>query len=100
MEAVEVPGGQLVYVAPNGLLSYTAAHSASYLNGSIFGFGGEQGGEFVFNSPEGSGWLACPSTNPPVDQIYANIPAAPKGCSHVTLLLDHFTGGFGAWEYT
>ena len=100
MEAVEVPGGQLVYVAPNGLLSYTAAHTSSYPNGSIFGFGGEKGGEFVFNSPEGSGWLACPSTNPPVDQIYANIRAAPKGCSPVTLLLDPFTGGFGAWEYT
>ena len=32
---VAVPGGQQVYIAPNGLLSYTVAHSANIPAGSI-----------------------------------------------------------------
>jgi len=114
---VEVPGGQQVYVAPDGALSYTQAHSASYPPGSQFGGFGGSGGEFIFTGPNGTtGWIACPvdteNFSPPLEnvyKIYANIPSHPTRypnnsplfvCSNVTLLLDAWTGGFGAWQYT
>ncbi|MCJ1379114.1 hypothetical protein MMC17_002214 [Xylographa soralifera] len=113
---VEVPGGQQVYVAPNGALSFTQAHSISYPPGSQFGGFGGNGGEFVYAGANGTaGWITCPvdalDFSPPLNyiyQIYANVSSHPTRypnngpffvCYDVTLLLDKYTGGFGAWQY-
>ncbi|MCJ1473377.1 hypothetical protein MMC13_002028 [Lambiella insularis] len=114
---VEVPGGQQVYVAPNGALSYTQAHSISYPPGSQFGVVSGTGGELVYAGANGTaGWIACPlpasTFSPPLNyiyQLYANVPSHPTRdpkdgaifvCYPVTLLLDAYSGGFGAWQYT
>ena len=112
---VEVPGGQQVYIGPDGALSFTQAHSASYPPGSQFGGFGASGGEFVFSGSNGTGWIACPLAatdfSPPlnyISKIYANVSSHPTRypnggpifvCYDVVLLLDAYTGGFGAWQY-
>ncbi|KAI5256283.1 hypothetical protein E4T42_01658 [Aureobasidium subglaciale] len=65
-----VPGGQQVYVAADGRLSFTVAHSASTGEGaSVTGFSIAQEGQHVqFN---GDDFLACP-----VDDAYAVFAAA------------------------
>lgn len=117
MQSAIVPGGQQTYVAPDGALSYTQAHSAYYPPGSQFGAFSGIGGELVYSGLNGTtGWLACPvngsSFYPPLDniyKIYANVPSHPKNypnngpafvCYNVTLLLNAWTGGYGAWQYT
>tara|TARA_R110002003_G_scaffold63_7_gene5852 strand:+ start:13686 stop:14000 length:315 start_codon:yes stop_codon:yes gene_type:complete len=62
---VIVPGGQQVYVAPDGALSYTQAHSAYIPTGSIVdGFSreypaaGQQFGYLNFDT----GFVACPAS--------------------------------------
>ncbi|MCJ1359730.1 MAG: hypothetical protein MMC33_009732 [Icmadophila ericetorum] len=98
---VEVPGGQQVYIAPSGLLTYTRAHSSSYPPGSQFGGFGALDGEYVITSPAGQGWLACPSSQvAQAYQIYADRAGHPDGCTDITLLLHSYTGPFAAWQYT
>ncbi|KAI1292388.1 hypothetical protein F5Y03DRAFT_375970 [Xylaria venustula] len=63
---VTVPGGQQVYLAPDGSLSYTQAHSAYIPPGSIVtGFSHDESTEpstpFYLNS-ELSTWYLCPVT--------------------------------------
>lgn len=57
---VVVPGGQQVYVAPDGSLSYTVAHSASIPAGSITDqFSRTAGTSFGYLNFE-TGFVACP----------------------------------------
>ncbi|KAL8976835.1 MAG: hypothetical protein Q9205_007240, partial [Flavoplaca limonia] len=89
---VVVPGGQSIYVAPNGKLSYTIAHSASIPAGSARetftasipasndGDGSVPLGSFTFEGLGGSGFLACPShkvdseQGPFPYQVFAGVP--------------------------
>lgn len=63
---VSVPGGQQVYIAPDGSLSYTQAHSALMPTGSIVtGFGrvrSEASGAPVVLYNPGLSWYLCPVT--------------------------------------
>ncbi|MCJ1359579.1 MAG: hypothetical protein MMC33_009581 [Icmadophila ericetorum] len=115
---VQVPGGQAVYIAANGALSISTPHSALFPPGSLLSGFGPSGGEFVYTGGPGtfagSGWIGCPvpvqDFSPPLNfilQIFANISTHPTRsasgvpfvCEDVTLLLDLYTGGFGAWQY-
>ncbi|KAF1350164.1 hypothetical protein BDV97DRAFT_282314, partial [Delphinella strobiligena] len=53
---VSVPGGQQVYVAKTGELSYTTPHSADTHDGTQTGFSINGSGNLQF---EASGFLAC-----------------------------------------
>jgi len=115
---VEVPGGQAIYVANNGALSFTVAHSAGEGTGSFVG-------GFVqvtytsscsptltvltWVAPDKSteGILACPNTLPYTNgtyQIYAKTPAFNlTGCTALTGILPTYlpaNAPFGAWQYT
>lgn len=62
---VLVPGGQRMYIRPNGALGYTQAHSGSIPTGStVTGFTYTPGikfGTFGINLPGAAGLLACPT---------------------------------------
>jgi len=114
---VEVPGGQLVYVTPTGIIKYTQAHSAAldppdstttgwHLQAPVTrGFG-----QLTWsNGNGGSGFVACPSTDYPGSwSIQTVIPGVDlSGCESVDLLVPMLTetGDFGvrgpgAWQYT
>lgn len=75
-----VPGGQAIYVAPSGALSFTTAHSAYIPPGSaVTGFKytaheTEEGrGTYGFNGMGAKGWMACPSSKDekPEWQVFA-----------------------------
>jgi len=115
---VEVPGGQQIYIANNGALSFTVAHSANEGTGSYVG-------GFVqvtytsscsptltvltWVAPDKSteGILACPNTSAYINgtyQIYAHTPAFNlTGCTTLTGILPTYlpaNAGYGAWQYT
>ncbi|KAL8851820.1 MAG: hypothetical protein Q9221_003246 [Calogaya cf. arnoldii] len=123
---VIVPGGQQIYVAPNGKLSYTQAHSASIPSGSAretftaaLRADSNQGsvplGSFTFKGLGGEGFLACPShkvgseEGPFPYQIFANIPAVsdmdvPSGCKKdcegFSFVIAEYKGDTATWQYT
>ncbi|KAI5206747.1 hypothetical protein E4T39_02271 [Aureobasidium subglaciale] len=93
-----VPGGQQVYVAADGRLSFTVAHSASTGEGSsVTGFSLAQEGQHIqFN---GSDFLACP-----VDDAYAVFAAAAvkdaaEDCVGFAFRVAESTGP-AAWQYS
>lgn len=112
--AVEVPGGQQVYVDPkDGAIGYTQAHSASMPEGAITrGFiytppkGDASFGELTFKK---RGLLACStkgnSTEGPY-KIYANLRAidfdddACLGFSGLAVTGPKKGTKVGAWQYT
>lgn len=73
---VVVPGGQQVYVAPNGALSYTTAHSAYIPEGSIVtGFNrtaAPNSDAFGYLTWE-DGFIACPCSAEDGWRVYGNI---------------------------
>lgn len=103
---VETPGGQLVYVKPNGALSYTPAHASGQVNnngGSGNGFSYVDGtdghpGQFRF---QGWSWFACPVEG--MDdkwQVFANVPGSHvEGCIDIDALGTPYTEGVAAWQY-
>jgi hypothetical protein len=105
---VEVPGGQQVYVGPDGALSFTMAHSADIPPGSLdTGFKNQQGtaggpGDF---SPPGQGFLACP-TGQGQWQVFSDVPGLkpPTGsindCLGFDALTEPYTGPTPAWQFT
>ncbi|KAI4111268.1 MAG: hypothetical protein LQ339_000729 [Xanthoria mediterranea] len=123
---VVVPGGQSIYVAPNGKLSYTIAHSASMPAGSAVktftatipatgNGGGVPLGSFSFKGLGGEGFLACPShkvdskEGPYPYQVFVNVPAmsdkdAPSGskadCLGFSAVIAEYEGDAAAWQYT
>ncbi|KAI4166452.1 MAG: hypothetical protein LQ343_008040 [Gyalolechia ehrenbergii] len=75
-----VPGGQQIYVAPNGALKYTIAHSSSYPTGSALmtfnaTLGGSDGslGHFTFEGLGATGFVACPVTADGPYQVFADV---------------------------
>ena len=71
---VVVPGGQQVYVAPDGTVSYTTAHSAYKPDGSIVdGWSKTEGENFGFLTFK-DGLIACPAGEGQGYQVYGQIP--------------------------
>ena len=73
---VIVPGGQQAYVAPDGALSYTVAHSAYIPSGSIVDqfskeapTAGSQFGHLNFET----GFIACPAGEGQGYQVFGQI---------------------------
>jgi hypothetical protein len=116
---VEVPGGQLAYVGPDGALGYTQAHSASIPSGSFTeGFSwsplhtnsvlGQRGDlDFVAPGATSGGFWACPDVPVYVPgatyKIFAKVPGfVEDNCIDLgTLRTTEFKEAeFGAWQYT
>ena len=84
----EVPGGQNVYVAQNGQLSFTTAHEegifpeGSYTEGFSIeptDFGGYQ---FVFTGDNSNGFIACPTSEDGTTwEILARVSSAGAICA-------------------
>ncbi|KAL8995876.1 MAG: hypothetical protein Q9169_004484 [Polycauliona sp. 2 TL-2023] len=122
---VVVPGGQSIYVAPNGKLSYTFAHSASIPAGSAVKTftatipPAKEGegiplGSFNFKGLGGGGFLACPShkvgskEGPFPYQVFVSVPAlsdkdVPSGCKEDCLgfsaVIVEYKGNEIVWQY-
>ncbi|EPE29402.1 IgE-binding protein [Glarea lozoyensis ATCC 20868] len=102
---VEVPGGQQAYVANDGSLSVTQAHSGSTGTNGLRGPfsytpAASEGtvGQLSFN---GNGFLACPSAEASVYQIFAaGYPGfvAPEGCIGVGLATSVIDSA-PVWQY-
>lgn len=101
---VVVPGGQQVYVAPGGALSYTGAHSGSMPSGSIVDkfsreapTGESQFGHLSFET----GFVACPAGEGQGYQVFGQVTdgsafgADCLGFSALTIATDKA----GAWQY-
>ncbi|KAF2845186.1 hypothetical protein T440DRAFT_472842 [Plenodomus tracheiphilus IPT5] len=101
---VVVPGGQQVYVAPGGALSYTIAHSAAIPSGSIVDqfsreapTGDSQFGHLNFET----GFVACPAGEGQGYQVFGQVTDGPAfgadclGFSALTVATDQA----GAWQY-
>ncbi|KAB8273009.1 hypothetical protein BDV30DRAFT_211330 [Aspergillus minisclerotigenes] len=105
---VNVPGGQQVYVDPQGALSFTQAHSAYIPEGSAVGpftyKPGEQWGYYSFNGWGASGFMACP-TEDNRWQVFAAVQNAtvPKGnvadCLGFNALAPKAAKEAAAWQY-
>ncbi|KAI1141929.1 hypothetical protein F5Y05DRAFT_210281 [Hypoxylon sp. FL0543] len=102
---VIVPGGQQVYIAADGSLSYTAAHSATLPEGAVTtGFErtrSESFGAPVVLSHSGQSWLMCPVTEgEPRERTYQlYVGSGPDGCLS-TGVRTYTASGPDAWEYT
>ncbi|MCJ1431595.1 hypothetical protein MMC27_000950 [Xylographa pallens] len=106
--AVEVPGGQQIFVRRHGALGFTAPHSATLPAGAytsgfslVPGTGGGLG-DFGFANAAGQGFLACPTTpaGPPY-QVFVDVKGF-KGNRTACIGFDALTESapVGAWEYT
>ncbi|KAL8681886.1 MAG: hypothetical protein Q9186_002043 [Xanthomendoza sp. 1 TL-2023] len=115
-----VPGGQQIYVAPNGKLSYTIAHSSYIPPGSALqtfnatsGTINENIGRLTFEGLGGSGFVACPSRKSKGKwvgpyQVFVGVKAlsdkdVPSGCKKDCLGFSALTApytGEPAWQYT
>ncbi|KAH8431953.1 putative IgE binding protein [Aspergillus melleus] len=106
---VMVPGGQQVYVNPDGALSFTQAHSAYIPPGSAQGpfkyEPGENFGHYTFNGWGASGFMACP-TEDERWQVFAAIQNAtvPSGdvgdCLGFSAMAVTGNQTAAAWQYT
>lgn len=110
----EVPGGQLVYVAPSGALAFEQAHSASFPPGSVLGpftytkAPCSQFGDYSTTAFGATGFMECPSPGAAGPyQVFATIQNAivPSGkvadCLGFDALTTDYTGPYpAAWEYT
>lgn len=70
---VVVPGGQQVYVAPDGSVSYTVAHSAYMPTGSIVDGWSRTEGESFGHLTFKDGLIACPAGEGKGYQVYGQI---------------------------
>lgn len=100
-----VPGGQQAYVATDGQLGYTIAHSASSPAGSLrtpflYTPQAQTGsvGNLQFNA---GGFAACPDATAGVYQIYASaVPGfVRKDCIGINIATITYTGA-SAWQYS
>lgn len=105
-QAVEVPGGQRIYVAPTGALSFTAPHSGAIPPGSaqvaFTNTPGPSFGYFSFQGLGATGFVACPVENGgPVYQVFADVEGGDWAkCLGFNALSSQYDGEFAAWEYT
>ncbi|KAH8666595.1 hypothetical protein BX600DRAFT_549642 [Xylariales sp. PMI_506] len=118
--AVQVPGGQFVYVDPSGLVSYAQAHSTYYPNGSYIGGwfnktvvsdcaptiqvldfltndGSDVGG--ILLCPDIPDWMLGSGAS---YRLYATTPDFnTANCIEAVGLIQHGNAdNFGCWEYT
>lgn len=103
-----VPGGQQVYVDPNGALSFTQAHSASIPQGSSLGpfhySADEPWAHYSFSGWGASGFMACPADDNRW-QVFAALQNATvphgdvKECLGFSALALTYTGEVPAWQY-
>lgn len=114
--SVEVPGGQQLYVAPDGSLDYSVAHTAVTDPAFVtcpFNFTATP--DSVFNGTitttayGATGFMACPTNSSDLAwQVFADISDAvvPTNISDCigfeaeVLALSWPAGEYGAWEYT
>ncbi|KAI1383085.1 uncharacterized protein F4822DRAFT_440768 [Hypoxylon trugodes] len=99
---VAVPGGQQVYVAPDGALSYTTPHSAALPEGAIttgfHRYRSETFGAPIMLSFAGKSIVACPSPeSKDVYQIYVG-GTNGQNCSWVNVYAE--TSSSDAYEFT
>ncbi|KAH8724387.1 hypothetical protein GQ44DRAFT_618153 [Phaeosphaeriaceae sp. PMI808] len=100
---VIVPGGQQAYVAKDGALSYTQAHSAFIPDGAVrdqFSRDAPQGGNsFGFLHFE-TGWVACPAGEGKGYQVFGQVDGATFApeCLGFNMLAAP-TDAPGAWQY-
>jgi len=99
----EVPGGQYVYAAVDGALSYTVPHSGVIPADAT-------SGPFVYNAAsdgnvvgsfqlDGKDFFACPTTDSDVYQIYADVPGFSEvGCLSIAIATEAYEG-VAAWQY-
>ncbi|KAF2876777.1 hypothetical protein BDV95DRAFT_590829 [Massariosphaeria phaeospora] len=97
---VVVPGGQQVYVAPDGTLSYTAPHSAWKPDGSVVDGWNKTEGENFGNLAFEGGLVACPAAQGQGYQVFGQIEGFETGpdCLGFNSLTINATEA-GAWEY-
>ena len=96
---VAVPGGQYIYIAINGALSFTQAHSGIAPPGSFFNGFDVNDGKLQF---QGDDWLSCPPADGTTDfQLFASaLSKGYNGCVSVTLSIEAIVASnFGAWQY-
>ena len=107
MQDANVPGGQTVYVAKNGALSYTPAHEGNVISlayPSGFSYSSESQtsngpGYFTFSGTPSKGWLACPTANGGPWQVYAYIREANnQRCMEFEATGEPYEGG-AVWQY-
>ncbi|CAD0100454.1 unnamed protein product [Aureobasidium mustum] len=93
-----VPGGQQIYVAVDGTLSFTAPHSASTgaAGSMVEGFSLAQNGEHV--QFQGNDWLACPSEGGSYAVYAAAIAHDASACTGFAFRVADSTLP-AAWEY-
>ena len=96
-----MPGGQQIYVAPNGAVGYTQAHSGLAPPGSVFDGFSLNNGELLF---QGASFFALPpadnSSNP---QLYAIALLTQDDGAGYPVKLTTSSGnqpGYAAWQYT
>ncbi|KAI2639374.1 hypothetical protein GGS21DRAFT_427551 [Xylaria nigripes] len=104
---VNVPGGQQVYIGPDGALSFTAAHSMSMPSGSnVFGFSLQEAGSLghpIYLYIEGKSWYLCPTSGgSPTERVYqvfafADVPDNDE-CVNTDIRTYDYQGG-KVWEY-
>ncbi|CAI7651322.1 unnamed protein product [Penicillium glandicola] len=104
----EVPGGQQVYIDPNGALSFTQAHSASIPQGSSLGPFNYSAdlpwAHYSFAGWGAKGFMACP-TDDSRWQVFAAIGNAtvPNGnindCLGFSAVALTYTGDVPTWQY-
>ena len=104
---VVVPGGQTMYVAANGAVMYTIAHSGAIPVGAFTtGFvytpptAGQSFGDVSFNAGGATGFIACPvDGKPDVYQVFADVTGKnTTGCLGFDALATPYTGS-PAWQY-
>lgn len=103
-----VPGGQQVYIDPNGALSFTQAHSANIPQGSSLGpfkyAADEPWAHYSFAGWGATGFMACPADDNRW-QVFAAIKNAtvPHGnideCLGFSAVALTYTGDVPAWQY-
>ncbi|KAF2005897.1 hypothetical protein P154DRAFT_570627 [Amniculicola lignicola CBS 123094] len=98
--AVVVPGGQQVYIAPDGTMAYTAPHSAYMPYGSIVDGWSKTKGENYYYLNFKDGLVGCPPTVQNQGyQVFGKIAGFNStGCLGFSSLALNTTG-VGAWEY-
>ncbi|KAL2356488.1 carbohydrate-binding module family 52 protein [Cryomyces antarcticus] len=98
---VVVPGGQQFFVAANGALSFTQAHSGAVPAGASYDVRVYLGGGFF--GPGGSSWKACPlSGSAGVYQVFAGLSSVSFSADCVgfdAVVHDQPKGTVGAWQY-
>ena len=107
MQDANVPGGQTIYVAKDGALSYTPAHEENviplaYPSGFFYSNGSQTSngpGYFTFSGTPSKGWLACPGAESGLWQVYAYIRGANnQGCMEFEAKGEPYAGG-AVWQY-